>query len=383
MDVLAKGTEPFLKRVKSQGITPRKVYDHTEVMLPHGYPDFGPGEVSLGTQLAPGLELRLFLLSAAMPCVTDAKTAIALAKAGGLGVIHRHYHDDVGFRHHLAMILEVRAAGQPVGVAIGPSQKDSTEELCAAGATALFYQVAACISRADYEALTQITKVAHACDVPVFAGNVSSQEAAEKLLKNFPLVGQIAGCGSGSICETPNVTSAGSTLLDAVEQAAGPVRAKGLSLIADGGIGRPSDIPVLAAYGATAFMMGKVFAGVSESAADFVGKDRQFKEYYGAGSVRAREMLAGKQSDRYPDRAVHGISGGMVPHVGPLAEYLEDHWLAALREGLFNQGVRRVEEIYQYYAKGERHPIVLSEEARRKRGAHSVAYLSDLDKKTC
>ncbi|MFX3806060.1 IMP dehydrogenase, partial [Streptococcus suis] len=44
----------------------------------------------LKTQLAPNLTLNLPIISAAMDTVTDSKMAIAMARAGGLGVIHKN-----------------------------------------------------------------------------------------------------------------------------------------------------------------------------------------------------------------------------------------------------------------------------------------------------
>lgn len=49
-----------------------------------------PNEVSLKTHLAPGIDLNIPLLSAAMDTVTESPMAIALAREGGLGVIHKN-----------------------------------------------------------------------------------------------------------------------------------------------------------------------------------------------------------------------------------------------------------------------------------------------------
>src|SRR5262249_55450527 len=49
-----------------------------------------PGEVSTVTRLTPDITLNVPLLSAAMDTVTEARLAIALAREGGLGVIHRN-----------------------------------------------------------------------------------------------------------------------------------------------------------------------------------------------------------------------------------------------------------------------------------------------------
>src|SRR5262245_56188999 len=49
-----------------------------------------PSEVSTSTQLTPGIELAIPIVSAAMDTVTEAPLAIALARAGGLGIVHRN-----------------------------------------------------------------------------------------------------------------------------------------------------------------------------------------------------------------------------------------------------------------------------------------------------
>ncbi len=61
-----------------------------DVLLVPAYADILPSEVDLSTELHPRLKLNIPLLSAAMDTVTEARLAIALARQGGLGVIHRN-----------------------------------------------------------------------------------------------------------------------------------------------------------------------------------------------------------------------------------------------------------------------------------------------------
>jgi len=49
-----------------------------------------PGEVNTGVQLAEGIKLNIPLVSAAMDTVTEYKLAIAMAREGGLGIIHKN-----------------------------------------------------------------------------------------------------------------------------------------------------------------------------------------------------------------------------------------------------------------------------------------------------
>ena len=61
-----------------------------DVLLTPGYSTVLPSQVSLRTRLAGDLKLGIPVLSAAMDTVTDARLAIALAREGGIGIIHRN-----------------------------------------------------------------------------------------------------------------------------------------------------------------------------------------------------------------------------------------------------------------------------------------------------
>lgn len=61
-----------------------------DVLIQPGHSEVMPGQVELKTRIARDVELTLPLLSAAMDTVTEARLAIAMAQAGGIGVIHRN-----------------------------------------------------------------------------------------------------------------------------------------------------------------------------------------------------------------------------------------------------------------------------------------------------
>ncbi|PWL18456.1 IMP dehydrogenase [Falsochrobactrum shanghaiense] len=61
-----------------------------DVLLQPGHSEVMPGQVDLRTRIAKDIELNLPLLSAAMDTVTESRLAIAMAQAGGIGVIHRN-----------------------------------------------------------------------------------------------------------------------------------------------------------------------------------------------------------------------------------------------------------------------------------------------------
>ncbi|MGD9144406.1 MAG: IMP dehydrogenase [Anaerolineae bacterium] len=61
-----------------------------DVLLVPGHSQVLPAEADLSVDLAPGIQLKIPLLSAAMDTVTEAPLAIALAREGGVGVLHRN-----------------------------------------------------------------------------------------------------------------------------------------------------------------------------------------------------------------------------------------------------------------------------------------------------
>lgn len=61
-----------------------------DVLLIPAQSDVIPASVSTATTIAPGIELNIPILSAAMDTVTEGRLAIALAREGGLGIIHRN-----------------------------------------------------------------------------------------------------------------------------------------------------------------------------------------------------------------------------------------------------------------------------------------------------
>jgi IMP dehydrogenase len=70
--------------------TGREALAFDDVLLTPGYSTVLPGEAVIGTRLTRSIALNLPIISAAMDTVTEARLAIAMAQAGGIGVIHRN-----------------------------------------------------------------------------------------------------------------------------------------------------------------------------------------------------------------------------------------------------------------------------------------------------
>ncbi len=83
-----KYLDNFMKTFPFEGLT----YD--DVTLVTQYADFLPDDASLETNLTSRIKMKIPFISAAMDTVTEAPMAIAMALAGGIGVIHKNLEED-------------------------------------------------------------------------------------------------------------------------------------------------------------------------------------------------------------------------------------------------------------------------------------------------
>ena len=70
--------------------TGREALTFDDVLLQPRHSTVMPGQVDIATRIADGIDLNLPIISSAMDTVTEARLAIAMAQAGGIGVIHRN-----------------------------------------------------------------------------------------------------------------------------------------------------------------------------------------------------------------------------------------------------------------------------------------------------
>ena len=87
-----------------------------------------PNDVSTVTRLTPSISLNIPLVSAAMDTVTEARLAIALARAGGIGIVHRN----LSIADHVAEVDKVKRSEsgmivEPVTLQPGDSVADALE----------------------------------------------------------------------------------------------------------------------------------------------------------------------------------------------------------------------------------------------------------------
>jgi len=133
-------------------------------------------------------------------------------------------------------------------------------------------------------------------NVELIAGNVATGEATEALIE-LGVDAVKVGIGAGSICTTRVVAGIGVPMITAVAECARAAAPHNVPIIADGGIRYSGDITKAIAVGASAVMIGSLFAGTDESPGEMIlFQGRSFKEYRGMGSLGA--MRRGSR-DRY------------------------------------------------------------------------------------
>jgi IMP dehydrogenase len=420
-----------------------------DVLLEPGRSEVMPSQVSTATKLTREIALNIPIVSAAMDTVTESRLAIAMAQAGGMGVIHRNMspaeqaeqvrevkryesgmvinpltihpdttlaevrairerrkisgfpvvergtgklcgiltHRDMRFeqdpkvkaseimtrdnlvtvregvgkdeaqallrRHKIERLIVVddqyRAVGLitvkdidkaqafplaakdehgrlRVGAAstVGETGFERTMALIEAGVDVVVVDTAHGHNVTVAEAVRRIKRESN--QVQVVAGNVATYDAARALVDAGADAIKV-GIGPGSICTTRVVAGVGVPQLTAVMDAVRAAEGSGVPIIADGGIKYSGDLAKAIAAGASAAMMGSMFAGTDEAPGEvFLYQGRSYKAYRGMGSVGA---MALGSADRYFQKEVadtlklvpEGIEG-QVPYKGAIGQIL-------------------------------------------------------------
>ena len=413
-----------------------------DVLLVPRYSEVLPKEADTSVKLSQNIKLRIPILSAAMDTVTEAKLAIALAREGGIGIIHKNMTIDeqaaqvdkvkrsengvisdpffLSPEHLLsdaeALMQRYRISGVPItenGRLVGiltnrdlrfetnysrkikevmtrdnlvtapvgttledakailaehrieklplvdddfrlrglitikdiqkssqypQSAKDTQGRLlcgAAVGVTGDCMERVAALVAAKVDCIAIDTAHGHSKgvldkvaeirakfpDLTIIAGNVATATATKALIDSGASVVKV-GIGPGSICTTRVVAGIGVPQVTAIMDCAEEADKYGIPVIADGGIKYSGDISKAIAAGATAVMLGSLFAGTEESpGAMEIYQGRSFKVYRGMGSLAA---MAEGSKDRYfqegQKKLVPEGVEGRVPYKGVLAD---------------------------------------------------------------
>ena len=284
-----------------------------DVTLAPKYSEILPAEVDTSVKLTESLRLKIPLLSSAMDTVTESRMAIAIAKAGGIGVIHRNLE----IRKQINEIRKVKKNKLIVGAAVGagPNELKRAKEILKENIDLIVVDTAHAHTKKVAEVIRLIKKIKNK-KTALCAGNIATSDAA-KFLINLGVDIIKVGIGPGSICTTRLVAGIGVPQLSAILSVRNGVKNKRIKIISDGGIKYSGDLAKAFAAGADAVMIGSLFAGTDETPGKLLKRNgKYFKSFRGMGSVgamnkgSAERYFQSKQKDisKYVPEGVEGFA---------------------------------------------------------------------------
>ena len=289
-----------------------------DVTLAPRYSEVLPSDVDTKIVLSKNLTLKIPILSSAMDTVTESKMAIAIAKAGGIGVIHRN----LDIKKQIYEINKVKKKNLIVGAAVGAGPKEikRAEAILKEKVDLIVVDTAHAHTKKVAEIIKKIKKK-KSKDTTLCAGNIATAEAAKFLIKLGVDIIKV-GIGPGSICTTRLVAGIGVPQLSAILEVKKGTKNKKVSIISDGGIKFSGDIAKALVAGADAVMIGSLFAGTKETPGKLIKKNGQlYKNFRGMGSVGA--MNKGS-AERYFQKIQHDTSKYVPEGVEGLVKYKGD-----------------------------------------------------------
>ena len=250
-----------------------------------------------------------------MDTVTESKMAIAIAKAGGIGIIHRN----LDIKRQVLEIKKVKKEKLLVGAAVGagPSEFDRVKAILKENLDIIVVDTAHGHTRKVSEIIRYIKKNKNK-KTALCAGNIATPDAAKFLLKLGVDIIKV-GIGPGSICTTRLVAGIGVPQLSAILSVRNGIKNKNVKIISDGGIKYSGDLAKAFAAGADAVMIGSLFAGTDEAPGKLIKRNgKLFKSFRGMGSVGA--MNKGS-ADRYFQKKQKDISKYVPEGVEGFSKY--------------------------------------------------------------
>jgi len=307
----------------------------------------------------PHVLLNLPIISSPMDTVTGRDMAIAMEKAGGLGIVHRYCSID----EQIEMVkpednkssvwdevLISRKSSKPqltfeappirrIAAAIGVTgdYMERAQELVNNDCNIFCVDVAHGHHISVKKALKALKKE-FGDRVIIIAGNVATAKGYEALSR-WGADAVRVGIGGGSICSTRIQTGHGvptfQSILDCVNSEGDAY------IIADGGIRNSGDIVKALAAGADFAMLGSLLAGTDESPGQVFssGDGKKYKVYRGMASVEAQVEWRGEA------RSLEGVST-TIPYKGSVKKILAD-LEQNIRSGLSYSGARDLAELFQ------------------------------------
>mgnify|MGYP000985345951 FL=1 len=315
-----------------------------DVLILPRYSNILPVNTNITLNLSKKIILKVPFISSAMDTVTESNMAIAMAKVGGIGIIHRN----LKIKLQAKEVQKVKKKKLLVGAAIGTNQEDldRAQSLEDNGVDLIVIDTAHGHSKKVLDILSKIKK--KNSKIPICVGNVATGEAAKKLYNSGADIIKV-GIGPGSICTTRMVSGIGVPQITAIMEVKKTLNKRKVKIISDGGIKFSGDIGKALAAGADAIMMGSIFAGTDESPGKkFKVNGKIYKTYRGMGSIGAMSSGSANRyfQENYKDKSKFIPEGveGRVEYKGSVSKIIYQ-LQGGLRSSMGYIGAKNLKEI--------------------------------------
>ncbi|HVZ67214.1 MAG TPA: IMP dehydrogenase [Patescibacteria group bacterium] len=336
-----------------------------DVLLIPGFSDFLRDEINLSTYLTKKIKLSIPLISSPMDTVTEAPLAIALARVGGVGIIHRNLAPN----EQANEVSKVKKENLLVGAAIGPNKgfEERAKLLVKANVDVIVIDSAHGFTKFTIDTIKYLKM--NYPKVGIIAGNIATYDGAMGLI-NAGADALRVGMGPGAICTTRIISGMGVPQITALRETVRAAKKTKTPVIADGGMSNSGDMVKALAAGASTVMMGSFFASTLESPGKKVtlpesevprrfksifGNNGKyiFKEYRGMGSEAAMKTGAKTKSEgefhgkSYKDRTLvaEGVEG-LVPIKGTVRDVV-DIAVGGIKSGFYYCGFKTIEDCHK------------------------------------
>ena len=246
---------------------------------------------SLKSKVTKNFELDTPVITANMDTITELEMAKAMAKLGGLGIIHRFMTTEEQGQQikDLVQFQEDNNINLPVAASIGVKEDGMkrADYLVDCGAKILTIDIAHGDSVMMLETLKYVKNKFP--NIDVIAGNVATAGGVRRLIEAGADAVKV-GIGPGSMCTTRIITGHGVPQLSAIAMCVEEANKHEIPVIADGGIKTSGDMVKSFCAGASTVMVGSLVSGTLETPGELKSG---MKQYRGTAQSQLRSLGEG------------------------------------------------------------------------------------------
>jgi len=292
----------------------------------------------LATQVTKNYKIDLPIVTANMDTVTGKEMACAMAKIGGLGILHRFMtpEEQVADVKEIMAFQKENGLNTPIAASIGVKEEGlkRAELLAEIGVQILTIDIAHGDSVMMLETLEKVKKKFPHIDI--IAGNVSTPDGVKRMIDRGADAVKV-GIGPGSMCTTRIITGHGMPQLTAIALCAEEAKKHNVPVIADGGIKTSGDIVKALTAGGSTIMAGSLVSGTLETPGELKGGQKQYR---GMASKAAQVSWRGE----LPKGMAAEGEDTMIPCKGPVEDVVME-LIGGVRSGMTYLGVDRVADM--------------------------------------